>query len=522
MPRSDGSRASPPGSPFFLWVHYYDPHAPYDPPPVASSRTGGDRYNGEVAYVDEEVGRLLAAVTRKQAADRLAIVVAGDHGESLGDHGERTHGMLLYEAALRVPVIVRAPTRVKPGRRTDAITLADIAPTLLDLAGAPPLRTTDGVSLLAQPAADREIYAETNYPRLAGWSPLRSIVSGRWKLVAASPPEVFDLDADPAETRNLAGERASMAAAMERRAREIEGAGRHSVATPTSDAQDRLRSLGYVAAAPAPATAAGQASPNPAREIAAWGEFEDALSQISAGNSAAALPRLRSLASRYPAAQVFQQTYAQALLDARRPDAALAAFRGMVARWPGEASLFHDLAVAARNAGLGAEALRAEAAALALDPAYPAAHNGLGLIHADAGRAAEAAAAFERATALESSNPSYWTNLGNARREAGETSRARAAYERALALDASWPDAANGLGVLLVQADRSAEAIPWLEKALARSPDFWQARLNLGIACQKAGQIDRARAAYRAVLGAPASFRREREAAAALLQGIAR
>jgi choline-sulfatase len=508
---------------YFLWVHYYDPHAPYDPPATFAARAGGDRYNGEVAYVDDEVSRLLAAVSGRQVPDQLAVVVAGDHGESLGEHGERTHGMLLYEAALRVPLIVRAPGRVERGRRGDAVSLADIAPTLLDLASAPAPRAMDGVSLLAPPTSvDREIYSETNYPRLAGWSPLRSLVSGRWKMVRAAPPEVFDLDADPSESRNVAGERSAIASAMERRAREIEGEGRHAAATPTADVQERLRSLGYVAAAPGPVAAADPASPSPAREIAAWGEFEEALTLVSAGDSAAALPRLRSLAGRYPAGQVFQTTYAQALTAAGRPEAALPVLRTIVARWPGEAGLLHDLATAAHAARQGAEALRAEAAALALDPVYPAAHNGLGLIHADAGRPAEAAAAFERATGLEGSNPSYWTNLGNARRELGDPRGARAAYERALGVDASWPDAANGLGVLLVQAKRPADAIAWFEKALERSPGFWQARLNLGIACQQAGQRDRARAAYRAVLGAPATFSREREAAGQLLRGMGR
>jgi choline-sulfatase len=508
-------------TPFFLWVHYYDPHAPYDPPPVFAARAGGDRYNGEVAYVDAEVARLLEGVGRRQALDRVAIVVAGDHGESLGEHGERTHGMLLYEPALRVPLVVRAPGRAAVGVRADAATLADIAPTILAVAGVAPLAACDGVNLLGPAAArDREIYGETNYPRLAGWSPLRSLVSGQWKLVRAAPPELFDVARDPAEATNLAAERAPLAAAMARRLGEIEGAGRQATATPGRDAQERLRSLGYVAGSPNLAVPAS--APNPAVEIAAWGEFEDALSDVSSGRTAAALPRLRALADRHPAAQVFQQTYAQALLDAGRPTEALRGFRSMVARWPGEAGLFHDLAVAAREAGAPAEAIRAELAALAIDSSYHAAHNGLGLLFVDAGRFAEAAAAFERAAALEGSDPSYWANLGNARRELHDAPRAEAAYRRALAIDRTWPDAANGLGVLLVQAGRPADAVSWLEKAVDRSPGFYQARLNLGIALQQAGQADRARAAYRAVLAAPPAFRREREAARKLLEGMGR
>jgi choline-sulfatase len=509
------------GAPFFAWVHYYDPHAPYTPPPAFAARAGGNRYNGEVAYVDAEVARLLEGLARRQALERVAILVAGDHGESLGEHGEQTHGMLLYEPVLRVPLIVRAPGLVRPGVRQEPVSLADLAPTILGLAGATPPAVTDGVNLLGAAAAtDREIYSETNYPRLAGWSPLRSLVSGQWKLVRAEPPELFDVDRDASESNDVSGQRASLAAAMDRRLTEIEGTGRQAASAPSRDTQDRLRSLGYVAASPTLTVPAS--APNPAREIAAWNQFEDALSDVSAGRTAAALPRLRALADRYPDAQVFRRSYAQALLDAGRAPEALRAFRAIVARWPAEAPLLHDVAVAAREAHDPAEAIRAEQAAIALDPSYPAAHDGLGLLFVDARKFADAAAAFERAATLEASSPSFWTNLGNARRELNDGAGAESAYRRALAADPSWPDAANGLGVLLVQAGRPADAVPWIEKAVARSPRFYEARLNLGIALQQAGQTDRAREAYRAVLAAPPSFGREREAARKLLEGLGR
>ena len=513
--------ASVPAAPFFLWFHYYDPHAPYDPPPEFAARANGDPYNGEVAYVDAELSRLLEGLAARHLRDRLVIVVAGDHGESLGEHGERAHGMLLYEPTVRVPLIVHAPGSTRPAVRTEPVSLVDIAPTIFALVGLSAPTAMDWINLLGSPLnADREIYGETNYPRVAGWSPLRSLVSGRWKLVRSSPPELFDVDGDPAEARDVAGERAALAGAMAARIREIEGRAKSAAATPSADAQERLRALGYVAASPT--VTADASAPNPAREIAAWGEFEDALTQVASGRAAATLPRLRALSARYPTAQVFQKTYAQALNYAGRTPDALVARRALVKRWPGEPGLLHDLAVAARAAGQPDEALRAEQAALVIDVAYPAAHNGLGLVHVDGGRFAEAATAFERATSLEPSDPSFWTNLGNARRELGESSRAADAYQRALAIDGSWPDAANGLGVLLVQGNRPADAIPWFEKALGRSAGFVEARLNLGIACQQAGQIERAKTTYREVLAAPQKYRQQKDAAAKLLRGLGR
>ncbi|HEX7486331.1 MAG TPA: sulfatase-like hydrolase/transferase, partial [Vicinamibacterales bacterium] len=397
--------ASVAARPIFLWVHYYDPHAPYDPPPEFAARAGGDRYNGEVAYVDAELARLLDGLAARHLRERLVIVVAGDHGESLGDHGERTHGMLLYEPAIRVPLIIRTSDISRPAIRSDPASLADIAPTLAAVAGVSPAPQMDGVNLLGRTLeAEREVYAETNYPRVAGWSPLRSLTSRSWKLVRSSPLELFDVERDPGETNNLAGRWSAIAAAMAARVGDFETTSKQTASAPNVEVQDRLRALGYVAASPSAQT--DSSAPNPAREIAAWGEFEDALTQVASGRSAAALPRLRTLSSRYPTAQVFQKVYAQALLDAGRAADALVAFRVIAARWPGESSLLHDLAVAARAAGRADEATRAEQAALVVDARYPAAHNGLGLIRIDAGRFGEAAASFERATSLEPSDPS--------------------------------------------------------------------------------------------------------------------
>jgi choline-sulfatase len=527
-----------PANSFFLWVHYYDPHAPYTPPPQYAAAAKGQAYDGEVAYVDAEVRRLLDGLTERGLLASTAVVVAGDHGESLGEHGERTHGMLLYEPAVRVPLIVVVPGATKPATRTDPASLADVAPTILAFVGrasspsagrasSPSVGQAgnlshgamDGVNLLSgAQRADRELYAETNYPRVAGWSPQRSLISRTWKLVRSSPLELYDIEQDPGETKSVAEERAAIARAMAIRIGDLDSTGRSGAAAPSPEVQERLRSLGYVAASPSAPVAAD--APNPAREIAAWGEFEEALTDLSSGRHERALPRLARLAARYPSAQVFQKSYAQVLLDSNRAGDALRAFRTLAAKWPADAPLLHDLAVAARAAGQPGEAVRAEQAALAVDPKYPAAHNGLGLLHADAGRAADAAVSFAKATELEPSNPSYWTNLGNAARERGDGGRATDAYQRALAVDGSWPDAANGFGVMLVQGGRAAEAVPWFEKALARSPTFIEAQLNLGIALQQTGQADRAKIQYRKVLTAPKQYRQQREAAAKLLGAL--
>jgi arylsulfatase A-like enzyme/Flp pilus assembly protein TadD len=515
------ARPRPATRPYFLWVHVYDPHAPYRPPSGVPADTAP--YDAEIRYTDEQVGRLLDALGRHADRERPLVVVAGDHGESLGDHGERTHGMLLYEAALRVPVVVHGPG-VESMVREDPIGLIDLAPTILARCGAPAPAGLDGIDVLASASApDREMYSETEYPRAAGWSPLSSIVAGRWKLIASSESELYDLQEDPEERSNVIASRHATAVAMQARIAALRD--RHSRAAvparPSQEVEERLRALGYVAPAPLP-QGTMEDSPPPARVIDGWVEFEHVLDRLAAGRAAEAIPAARMLAERFPAGHVFQMTYARALQEGGRSREALAAYRAAARRFSSSAPLLHDLAVAARAAADPAEALRAERAALAIDPSYAAAHNGLGLALTDLREWAEAAAAFTEAARLDPRHPPFLVNLANARRELSDFAGAEAAYAEALVLEPSNADAANGLGTIFVVTGRAAEAIPWFERALATDPQFVGARLNLGIACQEAGRTAEAEAAYRTVLEAPAAFDAERRTARTLLDKMPR
>ena len=516
-------------SAFFLWIHLYDPHAPYDPPPKFRARARTP-YDGEIAYADSQIARVIEALRTSGAIDRTLIVIAGDHGEGLGDHAERTHGMLLFDSTLRVPLVIWAPGRA--AATIDApVSLSEVAPTILRAAGVTPAAGMKGRNLLAIDKADTavDLYSETEYPRVAGWSPLQALTDGRWKMIrAGGTTEVFDLQSDPREEHDVAAAQPAVAAAMRARADAIHGsAGATAARAVSADAQERLRALGYVASS-APAAPAGGA-PNPARAIDVWNHFEEALSALNA-RQPAAVDTLKTLAAANPNAAVMQTTYARALKDARRPLAALAVYRHAARRWPTDPELLHDLAVAARDAAAGAagplaaslrdEAVRADQAALALDPESAMALNGLGLLAIDDHRPADAAQSFERATTIDPNNAAYWTNLGNARRAAGDRARAEQAYRRALEVDGRAADAANGLGVLLVEANRPADAVIWFERAIAAAPDLVEAQLNLGIALQNAGIADRAAQQYRLVLGARGQHPLEKDAAAKLLAAL--
>jgi choline-sulfatase len=513
-------------SPFFVWIHVYDPHAPYNPPAEFRARTR-TLYDGEIAYADSQLARVFDALRTARVLDRTLVVIAGDHGEGLGEHGERTHGMLLYDSTVRVPLVVVAPGRAAATVDV-AVSLSEVAPTILRAAGvtAPAeMKGRDLLTVRSKAVTTYDLYAETDYPRVAGWSPLQALTDGRWKTIrAGGTAEVYDLPNDPREEHDAAAAQPAVAAAMSGRAGAIHGSGgRANQISP--DVQERLRALGYVASS---ATMPPSDAPGPAQTIGVWNDFEDALAALN-DRAPWALGALKKLASSNPGAAVMQTTYARALKDAGEPLAALAVYRQAASRSPGDAMLLHDLAVAARDAAANAqgplarslrdEATRADRAALAVDPDSPTALNGLGLLAIDDHRFADAAQSFERAAALDPNNASYWTNLGNARRATGDRARAEDAYRRALDVDARAGDAANGLGVLLVEADRPAEAVAWFTRAIAAAPDLVEARLNLGIALQQSGQRARAAEEYRRVLASPGATR-EKQAASKLLSAI--
>ncbi len=507
------------GVPFFLWVHLYDPHAPYDPPPGWTERAGGHAYDGEVAYADAQLGRLLDALASREPASPTLVVVAGDHGEALGDHGEATHGLLIYEKAVAIPLVM-AGAGVPVAVRGDAASLVDVAPTVMGLLKLGGLEDGDGRDLFAPGAAsvEAEVYLETEYPATAGFAALKGLVSGRWKYIGdPERPELYDLVADPDERSDVGSRHRPALEAMATRVRALgRAAAPPSPAGPSGEAAERLRALGYVTPGPV-ATPEGDAGRSPRALVDIWPAFQAALAETAAGRHERALPVLARLARDFPESLLFRSTYGRSLDEAGQSRESIEVYRGALARWPDNTVLLQGYATAARAAGLFEEAMKAERAVLAIDPRDAAAENGIGLLYADQGRARPAREAFQRAVTLDPHVVSYWINLGNACREAGEVSDADVAYRRALALDAGSVDAMNGIGALLVQQDRPAEAAPWFERAVSASPTFAEAWLNLGIARHEAGNAAGAAEAYRQVLALPGAQNRERSAARRLL-----
>jgi arylsulfatase A-like enzyme len=245
------------GRRFFGWLHFYDAHAPAQPPPEFASPNGQDPYVGAIGFVDFQLSRVMTFLDERGLLDRTVIVIVGDHGESLGEHGEASHGLFVYESVMRIPLIIRAPSAGMQGRRmVDPVRIVDVTPTVLDLLGQPPAPATDGQTLVplmngAVKELKLEAYSESRYGfDRFGWSPLMALRQGRFKLILAPRPELYDLASDPHEMMNLYGQRAGLAATLTRRLQRIgQPADTERAANiPAMDSATRARlaALGYV------------------------------------------------------------------------------------------------------------------------------------------------------------------------------------------------------------------------------------------------------------------------------------
>lgn len=321
--RADPSRR------FFLWVHYYDPHDPYDAPDVPGRTLRGTGYDREISYMDGAFGDLLDRLRAEGVLDSAILVVAADHGESLGDHGERNHGIFLYEPAVHVPAFLRAKGLFPAGAEVRGpVELVDLAPTVLDYLGLPPLPDAQGRSLRARiegkdDGRDALAHAESLTGRIQfGWAELRMVRDGRYKYVAAPVPELYDLKEDPKERQNLAPNENERAAEYAARLSSWTGATTDSAASteaghkldPSEEAL--LRSLGYLGASEA---GAGEESAlDPKEGIREMHRLEEARDALRDGDASRALALADALLSERPRNHEARATKVDALIRLKR------------------------------------------------------------------------------------------------------------------------------------------------------------------------------------------------------------
>lgn len=319
--------------PFFLWVHYFDPHTPWDPPEPFASQTRGQPYDAEISAMDASVGELLAALKRDGYYDRVHIMIVGDHGEGLGDHHEIEHGILLYEETLRVPLIWRLPGGRAVRRVTGLAGTIDVAPTLLDMLSLEPLSSAEGISLRSA-AAKGEVpqrdglYAETLYPYYSyGWSPLYAWRAPQSKYVKAPQAELYDLARDPGERENIVTQRAATAETLRGQLAAYrsehgwqEGAPAEGDVDPR--VAEQLTSLGYIMSG-RKQSAPSDSLPDPKTLIATHEHFELGKLATQEGRFADAIEDLKFTLDAYPDNHAATYFMGLALVRAGRPAEAL-------------------------------------------------------------------------------------------------------------------------------------------------------------------------------------------------------
>ena len=499
----------------FLWVHLYEPHAPYLPPTPFRDQYPNDPYLGEVAATDAMLAATLDPLLRE--SPNAMIVVTGDHGEALGDHGEKTHGLFAYESTLAVPLIVVDGAH-KPARDTRHVQHVDIAPTILASAGGQSPQPWKGTSLFT-PGTRPPTYFEALSASLnRGWAPLVGVLHDGKKLIELPLPELYDLAADPAERTNRFAEDRRGVTALRTILRDGAPANANASRKVSTEEQATLLSLGYLSGTSAKTSYT--AEDDPKNLVALDNQLHEAIAAYQAGDLAHALEHGRALVAARPDMQIAQELVGFLLAESARPDEAIRVLERRVAA--GRATE----GVRIRLGLLLSEAGRAREAIALLQPfadrSDPDLLNAYGIALADSGKPSEAVRQFERILSADARNARAHQNLGIVALRAGETQRARASLEKALALDPKLPLALNALGVVEARGGNAAAAVERWSRAVALDATQFDALFNLGMVAADEGRRDVARRALRDFLDrAPAErFRVERNQAEEMLRSL--
>ncbi len=500
-------RAQERATPFFAWLHLYDPHEPYRAPRPFRDLFEKSPYDGEVAFADAIVASVLDRLRAANLLERTLVVVTADHGESLGDHGEATHSMFVYEAAIRVPLILWRPGRLSPRVVGEPVRLIDVAPTVLALVGAAPLPAPHARSLVplalgrdsgtAPPA-----YAETLLPKFyMNWAPLRALRDGRFKLIDAPRPELYDLQRDPGETTNLyAAQPATVRALKDALDRLAAGGDAMSLQTLDREAMEKLAALGYIGAGANP-DAGSSAAPagDPKDFIALFNRLREANSAVRERRFADALPILDRVLDEDPKNAFATLVLGSAYMGLGRNREAVARFRRYAELVPTSAYAHQWMAICHVRLGEREAALREAEAALALDSRFADAHVLKAGVLATQGRHDDAVRELREAIATDPGKPMIRLDLAKVLAEAGRAQEARAEFEGLLRLSPDSIPGLTGLGALLARTGDLVAAEATLRRAIGRDPDAVEARLNLAQLLDRTGRRSEAVAEYQRI-----------------------
>jgi arylsulfatase A-like enzyme/Flp pilus assembly protein TadD len=469
--------------PFFMWLHYFDPHHPYNAPSPFDELFPGSGYDAEIALTDDCVGAVFQALRDLGVWENTVVVVTADHGEGLGEHGEETHALMVYNSTAHVPLILKAPG-LEPKRVGGTVRTTDILPTVCDLLGLETPAEVQGTSLVPfmaadGPVPDLETYHETLYgPLRFGWSALFGLTHDGWKYIHAPQPELYEVRTDPGETVDRIGERPELAAAMHDRLEALREETRSPIATSAwgpvdQDTLARLEALGYVGSSAMPT----------------GGIDELEVIDPSMANPNVMVPRVFN--------QMTESRYLISKGEFRRALDILESFRRLD---PGSPEAW-DLTFAARYS-LGEYEAAHEAALehVRIRPTSAEAHMRLGISLESLGRMDEAIEALHAAAELNPRDPEVQYRLASMLERGGAVAEAEAAYRRSLELEPDDETALLALGDLLSLAGRDEEALPLYGQALQSNPYVVRGYQNRALVLMELGRTEEARSDLERVL----------------------
>ena len=505
--------------PFFFWLHLYDPHSPYSPPQPFRTQYKEHPYDGEIAYADSQLGRLVGWLKQTGLYDSTLIILASDHGEGLGDHGEKEHGFFIYNTTVHVPLMVKPPAaaRLKPRREAAAVETISVPATILDLLGLHDSieKQFQAPSLLAaSQVQETPAFSETLYPlRSFGWSPLHSLQTQQYHYVQAPEPELYDVQADPGEQHNLVAERPGVAAALKQRLEELvlryapPAAAQGSGPALSQDAASRLRALGYLAyRAPTVASGSEASLPDPKAKLEEFNTILRATDLLQVGDFAQSEALLKAVREKNPRLYLIPFLLAEGAIRHDDPAGAAAEFRKALELNPEFDQAMLGLARALSALGQYDEARPWLDKALQYNPNNFRAWYQIAWVEVKRHREAAAVEAFQKVLSVQPNFGLACRDLGILRITQRDYAAAVPLLEHAAQLGMEEAPLYNFLGIAYSQTGRPQAALRSYRHALKLNPDLAEAHLNLAASLTQVGQPAAARPEFEAACRLKAEF----------------
>lgn len=490
--------------PFFLWLHCFDPHAPYEPPEPFATTYKGNLYDGEIAYTDQVLGRLFATLKAMNIWDNTLVILTGDHGESLGEHGEKTHAIFIYDSTMHVPLIVRYPKALPRNVEiSQEVSTIDIFPTVMNLMGLRNGENVQGESLMGllkgknRPVRS-ELFCETYYPLYNhGWSPLEGLRTDGWVYIRVPKPELYNMVEDPKQLKNLYESHPEVVKKLDSELdalkKKISGRGQtqSKKVVMDRDTAQRLMSLGYVASMH-DESEKKDLRPDPKDMIGTLDFLNMGTFYFGQGNTQKAVEQFQMVLKVNPN-DVFTHFVLGYIYDQEgKTEMAIREFEETLRLDPRYVSAYNDLGTVYNRIGQYDKAQEQFRKAIELNPEYVEAVENMGVVYFSLKDYDRALEYFEKSLSLNPQSHKAYNNIGSVYLVQGHYQKSREYIEKSHRMDPNYIDAYNNLGSVMISMGDFGQAIEKFKSLLKLNPRHVEGRVNLASAYIGEGMYEEA------------------------------